>query len=52
MNDSVNLSLAAASTALVAAKRAVGCKYDAEEPILTRFEAFCREQFAGLVTVT
>jgi integrase/recombinase XerD len=50
VNDST--SLAAAITALAAEKRAVGYKYDAEERILTRFEAFCREQFPGLDTVT
>ena len=50
MNDST--SLAAAVTALAAEKRAVGYKYDAEERVLTRFEAFCREQFPGLDTVT
>ncbi len=47
-----NLSLAAAVTALTAEKRAVGYKYDAEERVLARFEAFCREQFPGLGTVT
>ena len=46
------MSLAAAITALAAEKRAVGYKYDAEERILTRFEAFCREEFPGLDTVT
>ena len=50
MNDST--SLAAAITALAAEKRAVGYKYDAEERILTRFDAFCREEFPGLDTVT
>jgi len=50
VNDS--LSLAAAITALAAEKRAVGYKYDAEERILTRFEAFCRTGFPGLDTVT
>jgi integrase/recombinase XerD len=50
VNDS--LSLAGAITALAAEKRAVGYKYDAEERILTRFEAFCREEFPGLGTVT
>ncbi len=50
MND--NLSLASAITALTAAKRAVGYKYDAEGRILARFEAFCREEFPGLDTVT
>jgi integrase len=46
------MSLAAAITALAAEKRAVGYKYDAEERILTRFEAFCRAGFPGLDTVT
>ena len=46
------MSLASAITALAAEKRAVGYKYDAEERVLTRFEAFCREQFPGLDTVT
>ncbi|MGH3225431.1 MAG: tyrosine-type recombinase/integrase [Streptosporangiaceae bacterium] len=52
MNDITNLGLAAAITALAAEKRAVGCKYATEERILARFEAFCREEFPGLDTVT
>jgi integrase len=52
VNGSANPSLAAAITALAAEKRAVGYKYDAEERILTRFEAFCREEFPGPDTVT
>ena len=52
MNDITKLGLAAAITALAAEKRAVGYKYDAEERILARFEAFCREEFPGLDTVT
>ena len=52
MNGITNLSLAAAISALAAEKRAVGYKYDAEERILARFEAFCREEFPGLGTVT
>jgi len=52
VNDSTNLSLAVAITALAAEKRAVGYKYDAEERVLTRFEAFCRAEFPGLDTVT
>jgi integrase/recombinase XerD len=44
--------LAGAITALAAEKRAVGYKYDAEERVLARFEAFCREEFPGLGTVT
>ena len=46
------MSLAGAVTALANEKRAVGYKYDAEERILARFEAFCREEFPGLETVT
>jgi integrase len=46
------MSLAAAITALVAEKRAVGYRYDAEQRILARFEAFCRQEFPGLDTVT
>jgi integrase/recombinase XerD len=45
-------SLASAITALAAEKRAVGYKYDAEERVLARFEAFCRSEFPGLGTVT
>jgi integrase/recombinase XerD len=45
-------SLAGAITALAAEKRSVGYKYDAEERVLARFEAFCREEFPGAVTVT
>jgi integrase/recombinase XerD len=52
VNDITNLSLAAAITALAAEKRAVGYKYAAEERVLARFEAFCREEFPGLDTVT
>jgi integrase/recombinase XerD len=50
VNDA--MSLAGAITALAAEKRAVGYKYDAEERVLARFEAFCRAEFPGLVTVT
>jgi integrase/recombinase XerD len=50
VNDA--MSLAGAITALAAEKRAVGYKYDAEERVLTRFEAFCRTEFPGLDTVT
>ena len=46
------MNLAGAITALAAEKRAVGCKYDAEERVLARFEAFCRAEFPGLGTVT
>jgi len=50
VNDGMNL--VGAIMALAAEKRAVGCKYDAEERVLARFEAFCREEFPGLETVT
>ncbi|MBO3752777.1 tyrosine-type recombinase/integrase [Streptosporangiaceae bacterium NEAU-GS5] len=50
MSDST--SLASVISALSAEKRAVGYKYDAQERVLTRFEAFCREEFPGLGTVT
>ena len=46
------MNLASAITALAAEKRAVGYKYDAEERVLTRFEAFCRAEFPVLGTVT
>ena len=46
------MSLASAVAALAAEKRAVGYKYDAEERVLARFEAFCQEEFPGLGTVT
>ena len=46
------MNLAGAITALAAEKRAVGYKYDAEERVLARFEAFCRAEFPGLDTVT
>ena len=46
------MSLAGAITALAAEKRAVGYKYDTEERVLARFEAFCRAEFPGLDTVT
>jgi integrase/recombinase XerD len=49
VNDAI--SLAGAITALAAEKRAVGYKYDAEERVLARFEAFCRAEFPGLDTV-
>ena len=50
MND--GLTLGGALTALAAEKRAVGYKYDTEERVLARFEAFCRAEFPGLGTVT
>src|SRR5215467_9709582 len=40
--------MAEAITALVAEKRAVGYKYDAEERVLARFAAFSASQFPGL----
>ena len=46
------MSLTAAITALAAEKRAVGYKYDTEQRILARFEAFCGQEFPGLDTVT
>jgi integrase/recombinase XerD len=46
------MDLASAVTALTAEKRAAGYKYDAEEQVLARFEAFCRAGFPGLDTVT
>jgi integrase len=45
---SPEITLADAITALVAEKRAVGCKYAGEERVLARFAAFCRSQFPGL----
>ncbi|MGN9846946.1 tyrosine-type recombinase/integrase [Nonomuraea sp. H19] len=52
MKGSANPGLAVAIAALAADKRAVGYKYDAEEWVLARFEAFCRAEFPGLETVT
>jgi integrase len=49
---SAGLTLAEASTALVAEKRAVGYEYHAEAQVLARFEAFCRSEFPGLDTLT
>jgi integrase/recombinase XerD len=49
---SAALTLSEAITALVAEKRAVGCKYHAEERVLARFEAFNRAEFPGLDTLT
>ena len=45
-------TMAGAITALVAEKRAVGYKYDAEERVLARFAAFCASQFPGLQAPT
>jgi len=45
---STDITMTDAITALVAAKRAVGYKYAAEERVLARFAAFCRSQFPEL----
>src|SRR6516165_1503494 len=45
---SPGITMAGAITALVAEKRAVGYKYDAEERVLARFAAFSAGQFPGL----
>ena len=42
------VTMAGAITALVAEKRAVGYKYDAEERVLARFAAFCASRFPEL----
>src|SRR6266568_1541386 len=44
---SAAITLGDAVTALVAEKRAIGYKYDAEEKVLARFAAFCRAEFPG-----
>ena len=46
------LRLADAIEALVAGRRAVGYKYVAEAAVLARFEAFTRDRFPGLDTIT
>jgi integrase/recombinase XerD len=46
------VTLPDAIAALVAEKRAVGYKYDAEARVLARFEAFSRREFAGVDTLT
>jgi integrase/recombinase XerD len=46
------VTMAGASTALVAEKRAVGYRYDAEHRVLARFAAFCASQFPGLQAPT
>jgi integrase len=46
------VTLSDAITALVAEKRAVGCKYEAEARVLTRFGAFSRSQFPESDTLT
>lgn len=45
-------TLTDAVEAMVAQKRAVGYKYEAEELVLHRFVAFTRNQFPGLETIT
>ncbi len=47
-----SITLSGAITVLVAEKRAVGYKYDAEARVLTRFEAFSRSEFPGLDELT
>jgi integrase/recombinase XerD len=42
-----DITLTDAITALVSEKRAIGYKYDAEQQVLARFEAFCRCEFPG-----
>ena len=49
---SVGLTMSDAITALVAEKRAVGYKYDAEARVLARFEAFHRREFPGTGALT
>ena len=49
---SAAITLADAIAALVGEKRAVGYKYDAEQRVLARFEAFSRDQFPELDTLT
>jgi integrase/recombinase XerD len=46
------IELADAITRLIEEKRAVGYKYVSEQRVLARFEAFCRDEFPGLSTVT
>jgi integrase len=49
---SAGIPLSDAIAVLVAEKRAVGYKYDAEARVLARFEAFSRREFPGLETLT
>ena len=49
---SAGVTLPDAITVLVAEKRAVGYKYDAEARVLARFEEFSRREFPGLDTLT
>jgi predicted transcriptional regulator len=47
-----DITLAEAIVALVAEKRAVGYKYQAEQQVLARFERFSRSEFPDLDTLT
>jgi integrase/recombinase XerD len=47
-----SITLSGAITVLVAEKRAVGYKYDAEARVLARFEAFSRSEFPRLAELT
>lgn len=47
-----SITLSGAITMLVAEKRAVGYRYDAEARVLARFEAFSRSEFPGLDELT
>ncbi|HEY6422713.1 MAG TPA: site-specific integrase, partial [Pseudonocardiaceae bacterium] len=47
-----DITLTDAITALVSEKRAIGYKYDAEQQVLARFEAFRRCEFPGEDTLT
>ncbi|MGH3780103.1 MAG: hypothetical protein ACRDRO_05570, partial [Pseudonocardiaceae bacterium] len=47
-----SITLSGAITVLVAEKRAVGYKYDAEARMLARYEAFSRREFPGLEELT
>jgi integrase/recombinase XerD len=49
---SAGVTLSEAITTLVAEKRAVGYKYDAEARVLARFEVLSRREFPGLDTLS
>jgi integrase/recombinase XerD len=49
---SARFTLSEAITALVGEKRALGYKYDVEERVLARFEAFSHREFPGSETLT
>ena len=49
---SAAMNLAEAIAALVSEKRVTGYKYNVEQHVLARFEAFCRAEFPGLDTVS